>query len=142
MGNAGNGDNQVKAFGFGYTPMPWSPYNLGDLGNQGGYSQSYPYNKNQTNLEGGVNRVWDYVWNVNVGDQSEVSAGTALAGAQAFLQAQRMFAEGLEASMEVPAPTEEITMDTSNLDLGEAAADRGRAERAQRAPQQIMSQTA
>lgn len=134
MGNAGNGSNKTYAFGSGYAPMEWTPYKLEQLGNQGGYSQSYPYNKNQTNLEGGNNRVWDYVWNVNVGDQTEVSAGTALAGAQAFLAAQRMFAEGLERSERINAPTEDFPMDGSGMSIYDAAQARGQAERAARPP--------
>jgi len=45
------------------------------LGVQGGYSQSYPYNKNQTNLEGGVKRVWSLPFNVNEGEPVDIVPG-------------------------------------------------------------------
>ena len=76
LGNAGNGDNQY-AYGAGYKSRPWTPYKLQSLGVDSGISQSFPYNTNATNLEGGVNRVWQYGSNLNEGEDLEVLAGKA-----------------------------------------------------------------
>lgn len=95
QGNAGNGGNDIYAFGAGFTPRQWSPYELDQLGVHGGYSQSYAYNKNQTNLEGGVTRVWDYGWNVNMGEQTEVTSGTQLPTPDQFRRAQEVWRANL-----------------------------------------------
>ena len=71
-GVAGNGDNQNGA---GYTPSPWSPYRVESLGVSGGSSQSYPYNKNDLFLDGGTQRVWNNMDNVNEGEPQSVQNG-------------------------------------------------------------------
>ncbi len=92
QGNAGDGSNQVYAFGAGYTPRAWSPYDLSQLGVQSGISQSYPYNRNQISLEGGNDLVWDYEWNVNIGEMTDVQSGTSGPDPRAFATAQERWA--------------------------------------------------
>lgn len=75
VGNAETGSNTDFPIGAGKRPMPFAPYNPAVLGVQGGYSQSYPYNKNQTNLEGGVKRVWSLPFNVNEGEPVDIVPG-------------------------------------------------------------------
>jgi hypothetical protein len=75
MGNAGNGGNETYMFGAGYTPRNFAPYDLSQLGAVSGMSQTYAYNKNATHVEGGVERVWNFPTNLNMGQESEVLEG-------------------------------------------------------------------
>ena len=71
-GNAANGYNKATQ---GRIPMPWAPYNPRVLGVQGGDSQSYPYNENQTTVEGQLVLRQPYGFNVNMGEEQQIGAG-------------------------------------------------------------------
>jgi hypothetical protein len=73
-GGGNSGSSPYKA-GAGYTTKPWDKYDLKQLGVYSGISQSYPYNRNSTSLEGGVQRVWTNGQNVNTGEESQVLPG-------------------------------------------------------------------
>ena len=73
-GNSGDGGNETK-LGTGYGVRPWAPYDLGQLGVDSGISQSFPYNKNSTNLEGEVFRTWQFSDNMNFGEPNVILAG-------------------------------------------------------------------
>ena len=65
LGNAGNGGNRGGLTPFN-PPILWGQYNLATLGVQGGPNQTFAYNPNQTNLEGGTKHVAQLP-NVNLG---------------------------------------------------------------------------
>ena len=77
IGSAGGGHNGTLAYkvGAGYTTSGWGNYNLGQLGVFSGISQSFPYKKNSTTVEGSVQRVWQNGGNLNVGEQTQVLPG-------------------------------------------------------------------
>jgi hypothetical protein len=86
VGLQGNGNNQNGA---GYTPSSWAPYNVASLGAIAGNSQSYPYNKNALNPDGGVQNAWNFTDNVNEGEEQDVVLGVeALPSPE---EAQRMY---------------------------------------------------
>jgi hypothetical protein len=95
MGNAANGGNDIYMFGSGYTPRPFAPYDLSQLGARSGVSQSYPYNKNATNLEGGNERVWKWPFNLNIGESIEVAAGAPLPTDAEVVKSAERYAQGL-----------------------------------------------
>lgn len=74
-GSAANGYNKATQ---GRTPMPWAPYNPRVLGVQGGFSQSYAYNENQTTLEGSLLLRQPLGFNVNMGEEQMIGAGMAV----------------------------------------------------------------
>lgn len=77
IGGSGNGNNGSLTYqsGAGYKTSGWGKYSLGQLGVLSGISQSYPYNKNSTTVEGSLNRVWTNGDNLNIGDQTQVLPG-------------------------------------------------------------------
>jgi len=76
MGNAGNGDNK-HGRGAGYTPSPYSPYDISSLGSRAGYSQTFPYDSNSMTVEGSTKQVWKLGFNVNEGEPIDIASGEA-----------------------------------------------------------------
>lgn len=77
LGNAGDGGNNLY-FGAGFTPSPFAPYDISQLGGRAGVSQTFPYNQRAVNLEGVLLRPAVYsTMNVNEGVQGDVETGDA-----------------------------------------------------------------
>ena len=82
VGGSGGGNNGSSPYraGAGYTTKGWDNYDMSQLGVDSGISQSFPYNRNSTSLEGGVRRVWPDGSNLNTGEESQVLPGTITIG--------------------------------------------------------------